>query len=87
MQVQAIVKSLLQMFEGRTDDLDNTLAAVGISLDDNDDDDKSEGLLMYLFFLAKHNRLLFLVTTGNQIQLKLCQVTFCEEVTKSKYIS
>ena len=50
MQRQAHVKSFLQMFEFGTDDMDNILAAVGISSDDNnDDDDKSEGLLMYFF--------------------------------------
>ena len=54
MQRQAVVKSLLQMFECGTDDLDNILAAVGISSDDSNDDDddnddKSEGLLMYFF--------------------------------------
>ena len=50
MQGQTVVESLLQM---RTDGLDNTPAAVGISShDSNDDDDKSEGLLLLGFCFA-----------------------------------
>ena len=53
-QEEPVVTKVLQMFEGRTDDLDRILVAAGVPSKDLKDPGKREGLLMQFVPVIYH---------------------------------